>query len=90
MIIKPERLRELIFEEITKSDKAEIKKMISKEMESALKSRKAKEMIHDELKKLLKKSDIKKDIGDITKKVLRMLYKDMAVHHPHIIDRITI
>jgi|TARA_Y100000310_G_scaffold344842_1_gene459924 hypothetical protein len=90
MNIKPKRLRELIFEEITQSDKTEIKKMISKEVESALKSRKTKEMIQDELKKLLKKNDIKQDIGDITKKVLRALYKDMSVNHPYMIDRITV
>jgi len=90
MIIKPERLRELIFEEITKSDKTEIKKMISKEIEGALKSRKMKDMVQDELIKLLKKNDVKQDIGNITKKVLRALYKDMSVNHPYMIDRITI
>ena len=90
MNITSERLKELIFEEIAKSDKPEIRRMISKEIDSALKSRKTKDMIQDELEKLLKKTKVKKDIADITKKILRALYKDMSVNHPYMIDRITI
>jgi hypothetical protein len=68
-------------EELTKTDKAEIKRMISKELKS---------MVEDEVAKALKSKDIKADIGDISKKILKKLYKDMSVHHPYIIDRIKV
>ena len=88
MNITPSRLRQLINEEITKSDKAEIKKMIAKETEKQLKSRETKKLIEDELIKLIGKNKVKQDLGDITKKILKQLYKDMAVHHSFIIDKL--
>jgi len=90
MNITPTKLRSLILEEITNTDKKEIKAMIAKELERELKSRDTKAMIRDELEKLLNKNDTKKDIGDIVKKVLKKLYRDLSVHHPYMIDRITI
>jgi len=64
--------------------------MIAKELDKKLKSRDTKAMIRDELEKLLNKTDTKNDIGDIVKKVLKRLYRDMSVHHPYMIDRITV
>jgi hypothetical protein len=29
-------------------------------------------------------------VADITKKVLKKLYRDMAIHHPYIIDRVKV
>ncbi len=81
MKITKARLRTIIMEELTKTDKAEIKRMISKELKS---------MVEDEVAKALKSKDIKADIGDISKKILKKLYKDMSVHHPYIIDRIKV
>jgi len=81
MKITKSRLREIIVEELTKTDKAEIKRMISKEL---------KKMVEDEVAKALKSKEIKDDIGDISKKILKKLYKDMSVHHPYIIDRIKV
>ena len=81
MKITKSRLRAIIVEELTKSDKAEIKRMISKEL---------KKMVEDEVAKAIKSKDIKDDIGDISKKILKKLYKDMSVHHPYIIDRIKV
>ena len=66
---------------MTKADKDEIKRMISKELKS---------MVEDELEKVLKSKSIKDDIGDITKTVLKKLYKDLSIQHPYIIDRIRI
>jgi predicted component of type VI protein secretion system len=90
MNITPTRLHSIILEEITSTDKKEIKAMIAKELDKKLKSRDTKAMIRDELEKLLNKTDTKKDIGDIVKKVLKRLYRDMSVHHPYMIDRITV
>ena len=90
MNIKKSELRKLIYEEITTSDKKEIRAMIEKEIERKLSSRETKKMIVDEFEKILKKSDTKKDIGEMVKKVLKQLYKDLSVQHPYIIDRVSI
>jgi uncharacterized membrane protein YheB (UPF0754 family) len=84
----PTRLRQLINEEITRSDKAEIKKLIAKEIEKQLKSRQTKKLIEDELIKLIGKNKVKQDIGDITKKILKQLYRNMSLHHSFIIDKL--
>ena len=81
MKITKARLRAIIMEELSKTDKAEIKRMISKELKT---------MVEDEVAKALKSKGIKDDIGDISKKILKKLYKDMSVHHPYIIDRIKV
>ena len=64
MRISKSRLKAIIVEELTKSDKDDIKRMISKELKS---------MVEDEVAKTLKSKSIKDDIGDITKSVLKKL-----------------
>ena len=76
-------------EELTKTDKAEIKRMISKELDSSL-QKELKKALEEELAKALKSKDVKADIGEISKKVLKKLYKDLSFHHPYIIDRIKV
>ena len=75
--------------ELTKTDKAEIKRMISKELDSSL-QKELKKALEEELAKALKSKDVKADIGEISKKVLKKLYKDLSLHHPYIIDRIKV
>jgi hypothetical protein len=79
--IPTSRLKEIILEELTKSDKDEIKRMMSKELKS---------MVEDEVEKMIKSKAIKDDIGDIAKTVIKKLYKDLSIQHPYIIDRIKI
>jgi len=86
MIIKKSQLKQIIYEELSQSDKSDIKDMIGKE----LKSRAIKDLIEDELAKLLKKKDMKTELGEISKQVLKKLYKDLSIHHPYIIDRIKV
>jgi 6-pyruvoyl-tetrahydropterin synthase len=86
MIIKKSQLKQIIYEELSRADKSDIKDMISKE----LKSRAIKDLIEDELAKLLKKKDMKTELGEISKQVLKKLYKDLSIHHPYIIDRIKV
>tara|TARA_B100000989_G_scaffold297998_1_gene285646 strand:+ start:1986 stop:2231 length:246 start_codon:yes stop_codon:yes gene_type:complete len=81
MVITRKKLKQIIYEELTKSDKDEVKRMISKELKS---------MVEDEVEKVLKSKSVKDDIGDITKSVLKKLYKDLSIQHPYIIDRIKI
>jgi Fe-S cluster assembly scaffold protein SufB len=97
MIIKQKRLRELIYEELSKADviyeelsKADVKKIVADEVEKQLSSRKVRKILEDELVIALGKSKSKDEIADIAKKVLKRLYKDMAVQHPYMIDRIKV
>ena len=76
-------------EALSKSDKAEIKKMLNQVVDKKLKSE-LKKVLRDELEKALKSKDIKQDVGEIAKKVIKKLYKDLSFHHPYIIDRIKI
>jgi len=82
-------MEESLNEELTKTDKAEIKRMISKELDSSL-QKELKKALEEELTKALKSKDVKTDIGEISKKVLKKLYKDLSFHHPYIIDRIKV
>ena len=81
MKITTSRLRDIIKEELTKADKDEVKRMVSKDLKS---------MVEDEVEKVLKSKSTKDNISDITKSVLKKLYKDLAIQHPYIIDRIKI
>jgi DNA polymerase II large subunit len=87
MKISSKRLREIILEELTKAD---VKSIVSDEVEKQLSSKKTKKLIEDELVKALGKSKPKDEVADIAKKVLKRLYKDMSVQHPYMIDRIKV
>ena len=87
MLLTPEKLKALISEELTKAD---VRKIAAEEFEKQLRSRKTKDLIEDELVKLLGKSKGKDEVAEIAKKVLKRLYKDMAVSHPYMIDRIKV
>jgi hypothetical protein len=86
MKITKQYVKELILEELTKSDvkdivDATIEKRLKKELPKAVK---------EELEKALKSKEIKSDVGEIAKKVIKRLYKDLSFHHPYIIDRIKV
>ncbi len=75
----------MLIEELSSTDKAEIKTLIAKELKKELKK-----ALEDELEKALGSKETKESIGDITKKVLKKLYKDLSLQHPYIIDRIKV
>tara|TARA_R100000234_G_scaffold119074_1_gene101059 strand:- start:1218 stop:1478 length:261 start_codon:yes stop_codon:yes gene_type:complete len=86
MIITKQYVKEIILEELTKSDvkdivDAAIQKHFRHELPKA---------VEKELEKMLKSKEIKGDIGEIAKKVIKKLYKDLSYHHPYIIDRIKV
>tara|TARA_R110002020_G_scaffold306690_2_gene522636 strand:+ start:1180 stop:1455 length:276 start_codon:yes stop_codon:yes gene_type:complete len=87
--ISKEYIIKLINEELSRSDKADIRKMIDTAIEKEVK-KDLKKHLEDELAKALKSSQIKGDIGEIAKKVIKKLYKDLSFHHPYIIDRIKV
>jgi LEA14-like dessication related protein len=55
MKVSKARLKQIINEELTRSDKTEIKKMIEKELEKLLKKKETKDQIADLTKKIMKK-----------------------------------
>ena len=87
--LSEQRLRKIIVEELTKTDKSEIKKMIADEIDKKLKPE-LKKILQDELIKELGSTKTKKEVGEIAKKVIKKLYKDLSFHHPYIIDRIKV
>jgi hypothetical protein len=87
--VRESLIKQMIVEELTKTDKAEIKKMISTEMEKSLKPE-LKKILQDELIKELGSKKTKEEMGEIAKKVIKKLYKDLSFHHPYIIDRIKV
>ena len=82
-------VRYLIREALTKTDKAEIKTIVRKELESELKSKLAK-AVKDEVTKALKDKSTKEEMGEISKQIIKKLYKDLSLHHPYMIDRIKV
>tara|TARA_R100000008_G_scaffold39701_3_gene22774 strand:+ start:887 stop:1147 length:261 start_codon:yes stop_codon:yes gene_type:complete len=86
MMIKKSELKQIILEELTATDKSDIKDIVKRE----LSSKAVKDIIADELLKLLKKKDVKTELGELSKQVLKKLYKDLSVQHPYIIDRIKV
>ena len=71
-------IRKLIKEELTRSDKAEIKRLARAEFEDMLKDSKIKTKIEDLVKKQLKNDKpTQKEVADITQKVLVQFYKTL-------------
>ena len=85
MKLTKQTIVELINEELTKTDKSEIRSMIRGEL-----NKQVADAVKSELEKAMKSKDLKADIGDIAKKVIKKLYKDLSFHHPYIIDRIKV
>lgn len=70
-----------LLEEMTKD---EMKKLVKDELEKNLKR-----MVEEELEKVLKDNKkVKNQIGDLSKEILKMLYKDLSIHHGYVIDRV--
>ena len=90
MKLTQKKLKELIAEELTKTDKAEIKRMISKEIDRSKKDfeKQLKKDVEKEVEKLLGAKATKDKVAEVAKKVLKKFYRDLAIQHPYIIDRI--
>ena len=76
-------------EVLTKTDKEEVGRLVRKELDKSLKTE-LKKILDEELSAALRSKASKEEIGDITKSVLKKLYKDLAYHHPYVIDRIRV
>ena len=84
-----EEVQHVLFEELSGSDKKEIKQIAKKEIESQIKSF-IKDEFQKEFQKNLKDRDGRDQIADISKKVLKKFYKEIAFSYPQFIDRMTI
>jgi hypothetical protein len=85
-------IKQMIREELTKGDEADIKKLIAKEISSSQTevARAVKAAVEDEIFKALKTKAVKDDVAEITKKILKRLYKDLSLQQPYVIDRIKV
>ena len=71
-------IKEILKEDLTRSDKAEIKKLAKKEFESFMKEADFKSKIEDIVKKQLKNDKpTQKEVAKISEKVLVQFYKTM-------------
>jgi hypothetical protein len=71
-------IKQIIKEELSRADKAEIKKLARAEFEDMLKDSGIKSKIEDLVKKQLKNDKAtQKEVADITQKVLVQFYKTM-------------
>ena len=90
LLLTPDKLYALVSEELTRSDKSEIRAIVNAELDKRMRSTDFKKLLADEIEKVLGTKATKEEIGEITKKVLKKLYKDISYHHPYIIDRIKV
>jgi len=71
-------IKQVLKEELTRADKAEIKKLARSEFEDMLKTSNIKSKIEDLVKKQLKNDKAtQKEVADITQKVLVQFYKTL-------------
>ena len=71
-------IKQVLKEELTRADKAEIKKLARAEFEDMLKSTNIKSKIEDLVKKQLKNDKAtQKEVAEITQKVLVQFYKTL-------------
>jgi hypothetical protein len=71
-------IKQVLKEELTRADKAEIKKIARTEFEDMLKSTNIKSKIEDLVKKQLKNDKAtQKEVAEITQKVLVQFYKTL-------------
>jgi dsRNA-specific ribonuclease len=70
--------RKLLYEELTKTEKAEIEKMINRELKDFLKGKELKDIVIDIVKKEIKNNkDIESNMVDVVQRVLTNFYKTL-------------
>ena len=93
MDITANKLRQLINEELTKTDKSDIERMIKQQLKADLEdavSKAVQKAVKEEVQSMLGDKSTQREMADISKKIIKKLYKDLSFHHPYIIDRIKI
>ena len=93
MDITAAEIRRIITEELTKTDKSDIERMIKQQLKTDLDDAIAKSVekaVKDEVQSVMADKATQKEMAEVSKKIIKKLYKDLSFHHPYIIDRIKI
>ena len=85
------KVKNLLKEELSSSDKSDIKDMFKKELERFIDSKELKKLIEDEIHNAVSKDKkTREEIADLYKKITKELYKDLSINNAYIIDRLKI
>jgi hypothetical protein len=85
------KVKNLLKEELSSSDKSDIKDMFKKELERFIDSKELKKLIEDEIHNAVSKDKkTREEIADLYKKITKELYKDLSINNSYIIDRLKI
>lgn len=85
------KIKNLLKEQLSSSDKSEIKDMFKKELDKFVNSRELKKIIEDEILDAVgKDKKTREEIADLYKKITKELYKDLSINNAYIIDRLKV
>jgi 20S proteasome alpha/beta subunit len=85
------KFKKLLKEELSSSDKSEIKDMFKKELDKFMKSKELKDIIEDEIYNAVSKDKkTREEVADLYKKITKELYKDLSINNAYIIDRLKV
>lgn len=85
------KIKNLLNEELSSSDKSEIKDLFKKELNKFIDSKELKKIIEDEIQNAVSKDKkTREEIADLYKKITKELYKDLSINNSYIIDRLKI
>jgi hypothetical protein len=83
------KVKNLLKEELSSSDKSDIKDIIKKELDKFVDSREFKKIVEDEIQKAVgKDKKTREEIADLYKKITKELYRDLSINNSYIIDRL--
>ncbi len=85
------KVKNLLKEELSSSDKSEIKDMFKKELDKFMNSRELKKIIEDEILDAVgKDKKTREEIADLYKKITKELYRDLSLNNTYIIDKLKV
>lgn len=85
------KVKNLLKEELSSSDKSEIKDMFKKELDKFMNSRELKKLIEDEILDAVgKDKKTREEIADLYKKITKELYRDLSLNNTYIIDKLKV
>jgi len=85
------KVKNLLNEELSSSDKSEIKDMFKKELDKFMNSRELKKLIEDEILDAVgKDKKTREEIADLYKKITKELYRDLSLNNTYIIDKLKV
>jgi nickel-dependent lactate racemase len=85
------KVKKLLTEELSSSDKSDIKDLIKKELDKFIKSKELKDVIEDEIYNAVSKDKkTREEIADLYKKITKELYRDLSLNNTYIIDKLKV